>query len=355
MSIFHQHDPEEPHHGGERSDHQRPPASLTTVAAAWGGALVAASIAAVIAVWLVNQTLYTAESTAEQYWDAVSSGAGGETLGMFESTPSALEDEQIDHLLLSGDALNRSAEQISSAEVTGTEEGARITFTADDQEHDTTVPLTRAGTVWGFFDDWRLSSSGLTWFEIEVPGAPQGGIGQIEVNGEPVNLHEDTARLSAFVPTVADITVSSQWLTGSAHHVVSAADESEDSAESVTLDLEASEDAHELLHEEIASFFEECADQAVLMPSGCPVGATTSHQVNAESIEWSFPDPDVFFLTFDDEGWQVHHDPLVAEVSFEARHYHTGEQLTVTEEVPFELSVRVGASGEDLIVSVSGS
>lgn len=342
-------------HGHEDpSTADREPSSLAVVTGAWALALILTAVLAIVTIWQVNERLYTPQNTAENYWSSLEEARGGDALGMFDQRPSALDNEAVDHLLLSGDPLRHSTELISQAEVHGSETSAEIQFTAAEEEVTTAVPMSSAGTSWGFFDDWRISSAGLTWFEVQVPGAPQGGIGQIEVNGEPVNLSDSSAQLSAFVPTVAEISVDSQWLSGSTTHVVTAPDEDADSAEAVTLELEASEAALDLLHTEINDFFTECAEQAVLMPSNCPVGISTTHRVNSDTISWDFPDAEEFSLTFDGEGWDVSHDPLTAQVSFDARHFHTGEQLTVTEDVPFEVSVRVGASGEDLRVVVSG-
>ncbi len=326
------------------------------LAAGWAAGVVVVLIAAVVAIWQVNERVYTAEATAEQYWESVQSGDGPAALSMVESTPGFIHGDDaadLDHVLLTGEPLATSAELIEGATLQETGEGAELEFIVGSENYTTEIPVTRTGSTWGFFDDWQITSSALTWFEVTVPGAPQGGIGQVTVNGEPVNLDEETTRLSAFVPTVADIDVDSQWLVGSHQHVVTAAENSDDPAERITLDLEASEEAAELLHTEVQEYFDACAEQQVLMPSGCPVGITTNHQVDADTITWDFPDPEEITLGFDAEGWHVDYENLTAQVSFDAVHYHTGDELEETEEVPFDLDIAVGADGEDLIVSVT--
>lgn len=350
MSVFPD-SPDEGQHPRTDDDAQRSSGNRAVVG--WAVGLMLTAVAVVVAIWQVNEQLYTPQYTTEQYWEAVTQGEGDEALGHFSETPEFLADEQLDHLLLDGAPLARSAELIEAPEVGGDADAAQLQFTAGSEDYTTAMPVTHTGTTWGFFDNWGMAANGLTWFEVEVPGAPQGGIGQLQVNGDPVNLDEETAQLSAFVPSAAEITVDSQWLVGSTSHVVAAADESGDSAQRVTLDLEASEDAVEMLHQEVSEFFDRC-DQAVLMPAGCPVGISTPHRVDAETIDWTFPDAEEFSLGFDADGWQAQHDQLVAEVSFEATHHHTGESITETEEVPFDLTVEVGASGEDLIVAVRG-
>ncbi|WP_300345344.1 hypothetical protein [Nesterenkonia sp.] len=360
MSVFPDSPRPQPHStpdsGRPAAEQPQPsgPLGPYTAVIGWAAALVLVAVAAVVAVWQVNEQIYTPQAAAEQYWEDVSSGSGGAAMGQLSSTPEFLSEEGIDHLLLDGEPLSRSAQLLSGAQLTGENDDAEISFTVEDESLSTPIPVERMGTTWGFFDDWQVSPQALSWFEVEVPGAPQGGIGQVQVNGQPVNLNEETARLSAFVPTAAEISVDSEWLVGGTTHVVTAAQGEQSSAERVTLDLEASDAAVELLHTEVEEFFNHCSDQQVLMPAGCPVGVTTAHRVDAESIEWSFPDPESFSLRFDADGWQIDHDPLVAEVSFDATHHHTGEAITESKQVPFELDVQVGASGEDLIVAVSG-
>lgn len=328
--------------------------SLLLPVLAWGLGLVLAAVAAVVAVWQVNERLYSPEVTAERYWEAVSSASSAEALGQFSAVPGFARDNEVDNLLLTSAPLAYSAEQISSAQLSEGDDAAQLSFTALGEQFTTEIPLTRTGSTWGFFDTWEVAPQAVTWFQVEVPGAPEGAIGQIRVNGEPVNLEGETARLSALVPTVAKISIDSQWLVGSAEHVVVAAEDPSAAAQQVVMELEASDEAVDLLHEELAAYFESC-EQQVLMPSGCPVGHSTTNQVDADTIEWSFPDPEDFELSFDAEGWHVHFEDPVAEISYQARHHHTGEELEQTEQYPFDLDIQVGASGEDLVVSVRGS
>lgn len=312
----------------------------------------------VIAVWQVNEQVYTPESAAEDYWEALQAGRGRVALGHVEQRPEFLSEEDLDHVLLNGDPLARSAELMEASQLTVAEEegeaAAQVEFVLGDDSHSTSLPVERTGTTWGFFDEYSIDSSAMTWFEIDVPGAPQGGIGQVSVNGTPVNLDGETARLSAFAPAAAEVEVDSQWLIGRAQHAVTAQEDPQEQPAGVTLDLEASDDAAEVLRSELAEYFEGC-EQEVLMPSGCPVGTSTPHSVDPDSISWSFPDPEDFELSFDADGWSVDHGELTADVSFEAVHYFDGTQISETETVPFALDITVGASGEDLIVSVSSS
>lgn len=352
--------PPPPEHYGSEDQPPADDAAARRTRAGWGwlAAVVLAVLGTAIAVWQVNDRVYTPETAAEDYWEALQAGRGRIALGHIEQRPEFLSEEGMDHVLLNGDPLARSAELIEAARLEVDEEGeetvAELDFVVGSENHSTVLPVHRTGTSWGFFDEYSIAPNALTWFEVQVPGAPQGGIGQVTVNGAPVNLEDETAQLSAFTPTAAEIEVDSQWLIGEAQHTVTAAEEPGEPASRVTLDLEASEEAVNVLHEELAEYFEGC-DQQVLMPSGCPVGTSTTHSVDADTISWDFPEPEEFQLSFDADGWHVEHEDLVAEVSFEAIHFHDGTPVSETEEVPFELDIAVGANGEELVVSVSGS
>lgn len=331
--------------------------SRNRVLIGWTVALVVIIILTVVAIWQVDQRVYTAEYTAKHYWEAAEEGRSGQAIDAVASQPDFLTGESVDSVLLHDDALSYSASLIDNADIASEGDEVTMDFSVDGEDHHTTLPMTRTGLIWGFFDEWKVSESALQWFDVEVPGAPQGGIGQVQANGVPVNLDEETAQLAALIPTAAEFTVDSQWLVGSVEHVVTDdgnGSDAQQDGEQITLDLEASEDAEELLHAEVDDFFTECAQQQVLMPSGCPVGTSTLHHVDPDSIKWDFPDPESMQLTFDADGWHIDYEPLVAEVHFHALHYHSGEQLEETEEVPFDVDIDIGASGDDLIISVSG-
>lgn len=363
-----------------------------------------ALVASGIGIWQVDEHIYATDATAENYWEALSSGDGSTALGMFSSVPelgalgpaqdlalSAAADDEgpdedadgdadedgdpdedgetedaddapaapaegrlelgaVDSVLLDGEALSRSAEQIEDLSITERGDGADLSFTVDGEPYETHLPMTREGSIWLFFDDWKLDPEAMTEVELSVPAASLGGIGQVEVNEQPVNLHEDGATLAAFVPTAIEVGIDSDWLTGSAHQVVTA-----DGDHQIDIELEASDTAAQLLQDEVEEYLTTCAEQEVLMPSGCPMGVTTSNQVDADTISWEMPDASDISLTFGDDGWSVSGaNALRATVTFESLDHYDGEELEESHDVTFGLDIQIGASGEDLVVSVIG-
>ncbi len=326
--------------------------------AAWGSVLAVALLAGGVVAWQVDERIYTTETSAENYWDALRSGSGSEAVGYFDSLP---EDEGSDAVLLDGDPLAHSASLIQGVSFTEQAGSARMSFTVGEEEHETEVPMVDAGNHWLIFDDWRIAPEAVTDVEVSVPGAQAGGIGQIEVNGEPVNLEEETVTLSTFLPAVIDFDIDSQWLGGTTQEVIvteedaSGDEDGAPAAQEITLDLEASEEAEELLHSEVEAFLSECAEQQVLMPSGgCPMGIETPNTVDSDTISWDMPDASGTSLSFDADGWQVSGLDMTATVTFESQDHHDGEELDESHDVHFRLDVQVGADGEDLIVSVTG-
>lgn len=355
--------PAPPHHAQPPHAHQppyaQPPAPTRKkgsglVWAAWGTALTVALVAGGIIAWQVDEQLYTTEASAENYWEALRSGNGAEALGHLDSVP---EDTGGDGVLLDGDPLSYSASLMEGMSFTEGAESASVTFTADGEEYETTLPVVDAGNHWLIFDDWKVGSQAYTDLEVDVPGADAAGVGQIEVNGEPVNLEDETVTLSAFLPSVVEFGIDSQWLAGTTTEVLLPEEDDADAepaAQELTLELEASEEAEELLHSEVETFLQECAEQEVLMPSGCPMGIETPHQVDSDTISWDMPDAADTSLSFDSDGWEVSGLDMTATVTFEALDHHDGEELDESHDVPFRLDVQVGADGEELIISVAG-
>lgn len=332
---------------------------------AWAVALVMALAAGGVAVWQVSERIYTPGHTAQEYWDSITEGSGSEALGFFEAEAlTATQEDPVDSLLLDGDALARSTAGIENPRFgqdagQGSEQqnGAVMLFDIEGESFQTQLPMQAQRSTLPFFADWELTEASMSQLQIDVPGAAAGGIAQITVNGEPVNLEEDSVTLRTYVPAVVEIAVESEWLVGASRYVVvqDAGEAEDDQVHQVTLELEASEAAQELLHEEVQAYLDGCAEQQVLMPAGCPMGINTPNQVVTESISWSMPDAQELTLGFDDSGWTTPGSDLAATVSFDSRHFHDGASLEESHQVEFDLSIEVGASGEELIVAVSGS
>ncbi|WP_010525120.1 hypothetical protein [Nesterenkonia sp. F] len=347
--------------------------------AAWSAALIVALVLGGFAVWLVDTKVYTTEALGEQWWEAVQAGEGEVVLGQFDDVPEAAgetgegEDPRLpagslDTLLLDGATLERSAEQIEDLRVVERSGSADLVFTVDGEEHRSRLPMEKADEAWGIFDQWALDPAVLAEVSLSVPGASAGGIGQVEVNGEPVNLQEDTAELAAYAPSVLDVAVDSEWLTGSARQVLALDPQDADGgsggssgsgeagpSEEIEIELEASSAAAEAMHRKVEAYLSSCAEQPVLMPSGCPMGVETPNRVEASTIEWSMPKAQDLTLTFGPDGWSVTGaDRMTATVSFTAQDYYSGETLEESHDVTFGLDVEVGASGEDLLVAVTG-
>ena len=369
-----------------------PPAkrSSALAVAGWGITLTVALVAGGIGIWQVDERVYTADATAENYWNAMASGDGAEALSLFAPLPEdgeeaeengadgtaesrglpthpigltldaadEGEDEDDEHqspgstdsVLLEGEALQHSAGLIDALEITERPSAAGLSFTVDEEDFEAELPMTREGSVWLFFDDWKLREDVLTTVDLAVPGSEAGGIAQVDVNGQPVNLQDEATELAAFLPSVIDVDVDSEWLSGSLREVVADPGEEHD----IELELEASDAAREQLHTEVEEFLEGCAEQQVLMPSGCPMGVETPNTVDSETIEWDMPDASGIDLTFGPDGWQVSGaSGLTATAEFDSLDHHDGDELEESHDESFSLDIRIGASAEELVVSVA--
>lgn len=323
----------------------------------WGLVLVAAVALGGVGIWAVRAEVYSAESAAEGYRDALASGNGGEALGLLSETATEdlaerfeQTDPPTDAGLLSGEALEQSTEQLS--DLTLEEDGApALRFGYEGEQHSVNVPVDSGDTLWLIFDRWEITEEIISEFEVEVPQAGPAGVEQITVNGQPVDLENGSVRLAAFLPTAAHIEAGSPWVSGTVDHLVV-----DDSDATVQLDVEPSEQAEEQIREQIRSYLDSCAEQQVLMPSGCPMGAETPDQVDPETIEWTMPEVSELSVSFGEDGWQVEGtDSLTAELDFEAIDHFDGSSLEEHYEAEFSLEVEVEPVGDELRVSVSGT
>ncbi|WP_261624572.1 hypothetical protein [Nesterenkonia marinintestina] len=347
-----------PPHDDDHPTGARPSGSrLGGVAAAWGAALILAVVLAVLAVWWVRTEVYSAEAAAEGYVDALTSGRGGEALGLLSD--SAHEDlaSQFDETdpptdagLLGGDALEKSTERLDQLSLDDDGEPT-LTFTYDDEQHAVEVPVHSGETMWMLFDRWEITEEVVGEFEVDVPQSGAAGVERITVNGEPVDLEDGSVRLAAFLPTAAVIEADGPWVDGSADHLVL-----DDSEDTVQLDVEPSEEAQEKVREQVESYLQECADQQVLMPSGCPMGAATPHQVDPDTIDWTMPDISDLTVALGDDGWEVEGtQSLTAELDFEALDHFDGSLLNERFESDFSLDVEVEPVGDELRIAVTGA
>lgn len=344
-----------------KNDSEQSPHASRVVLFAWVAALIMALAAGGAAIWQVSEKFYTPGHTAQEYWDSISRGSGSEALGFFES--EGLEtggEDNVDSVLLDGSPLEASSTAIEDPRFGEDPEGggdAVMQFAVEGENYETRLPMESHESTLAVFKNWELTSGAMSQLQIDVPGAAAGGIAQIDVNGEPVNLVDDTATLRSYVPAVVEIAVDSEWLVGTARYVVvqEAGAQGEAEAHQITLDLKASEAAEEVLHEEVEEYLASCADQQVLMPAGCPMGINTPNQVVTESITWQMPEPEDLSLGFDEDGWETSETEMEATINFDSRHFHDGESLQESHDVGFDLDVEVGASGEELIVSVTGA
>lgn len=330
---------------------------LGALAAAWGAGLIVAVVLGVLAVWWVRTEVYSAEAAADGYVDALTAGNGGEVLGLLsdsanEELASRFEetDPPTDAGLLSGEALEQSTDQLSDLTLQDDGEPS-LTFSYADEDHEVPVPVDSGDTTWLLFDRWEITEEVVGEFEVEVARAGAAGVERITVNGQPVDLDDGSVRLAAFLPTAAEIEADGPWVSGSASHLVL-----NDSDETVQLEVEASEEAQEKVREQVASYLEGCAEQQVLMPSGCPMGAATPNQVDADTIEWSMPDVSELTVSLGDDGWEVEGtDSLTADLTFEALNHFDGTPVDESFEADFSLDIEVEPVGEELRIAVTGS
>lgn len=340
-----------------RPTDQPPAPGRSGLLVVWTLVLVAAVAVGGLGIWAVRTAVYSPEAAAQGYHDALAAGRGGEVMGLLSESATAdlaarfeQTDPPTDAGLLSGDALEHSTQRLEDLALEGEEGAPRLTFGYDGERHSVEVPVDSGETTWWLFDRWEITEEVVSEFEVVVPYAQAGGVERITVNEEPVDLDDGSVRLAAFLPSTAQIEAEGPWVSGTVEHLVL-----DDSDAELRLDVEPSEEAVSEVHDQVEAYLRRCADQQVLMPTGCPMGAQTPNQVDADTIEWTMPEASELEVTLDEEGWQVQGtEALTAQLEFEALDHFDGSSTQERFESAFSLDVEVEPVGEELRVSISG-
>jgi len=132
---------------------------------------------------------------------------------------------------------------------------------------------------------WAFVEPPVTTLDVAADGHDVVAVGtrSIVTNGpgKPVAM-------SVFVPARVTIRLDDPLLTATAQTLRVGAEGSETA---VTLTVEPSDRLHRAVQREVERLLTECAEQAVLQPTGCPFGVTTSNRV-VDPPRWSLDELD---------------------------------------------------------------
>lgn len=281
----------------------------------WVTAFVLLLAAAVAGIMLVNQKVFGPQALVNELYGHLVAGEGGKALGLLGAEVPAGNA-----VLLDGEGLKNSIAPIKKfgvsevSDVPGEKDSVEVTanYEVFGSEKSVTYQLHRAGRDWLFFDRWAFDATTLPVVTVSADTTTQ-----IKVNGLDSPLAKGTQTLPVFAPSVVDASFSTPNFQSRAKSVL--VNNPRAKPKKVELLTEPTDELIAAIDAKLRTYLDDCAEQNVLMPTGCPMSYRTNSRVNADSIKWSissYPKP---VLTAYDGAWIL-------------RPLEVGTRLTLTEQ-----------------------
>ena len=254
-------------------------------------------IAAVLitAVWLVavfslNQTLFSPGGYVLSYLDALERGEFGEA-----SARAGLQE--IPPVLPRPDALVSESQIAGTFVVNADEVVIQAQYLLDGIPSESLFTLKRLPRTLGLFDRWEFGDTPVGTITATITGSDE-----VVINGVTLSREVTSRGIDVLYPGRYTLSWSSGWLeTDTVELAV-------ESGQTQTVRLVAlpTDALIEQATKAVTDYLTSCTTQAVLQPASCPFGVTITDRVTG-GVEWEITtEPRVVLAMFDDEKtWQV--------------------------------------------------
>lgn len=302
-------------------------------------ALMLVIVAGAMTIAVTNARVFGPGPAVDAYMQTLAAGDGATALGHL-----GLEAPDGNGLMLSGDPLRASAAAIGDYEIEETsQEGdrasVRVSYGIDGRRHHADFRLTRTGRDWLFFDEWRIQLGKLPVVEVNASNTTD-----INVNGAESPVAAGKQEFPVLPPAVLTASFEEEYFrAGETSRIVDAYDDADEPLRLVSEPTEALTDE---VSSRLREYLDGCAEQQVLMPTGCPLAYDTGARVDPATIDWEITQyPDVEITAFDG-GWVLR--PLEVDVNLELveQDLATGatEEVDVTETYTFTANLDLSSS-----------
>lgn len=300
--------------------------------------------AAMITMGVVNSREFGPEKTVSHYLQALREGDGATALGLLQAkVPSA------NAAALDGPALAQSQAALADVEVADAVDApdnrkrVTVSYTVDGAAASTDFLLAPGPRQWVFFDSWTMVPGTLPTVSASVVNANEAAI-----NGVPANMPEGRNSFAVFYPGSYELEYrSALFAAPPVKRLVTGADQT---VPAVAL---ASGPTSELLAQVdgvVRKYLDDCTQQAVLMPTGCPMTAVSNNRV-ASPITWSIAGyPAITISPFNGQ-WVLAPLTVKAQVAFQEQDLFTGLLQDVKQTSDFEFTAKLQINGTDVSVT----
>lgn len=316
------------------------------VLALWLAVLMVLAVAAVVTITLVNQKVFGPERQVSTYFGMLQDGEGERAMGLLD--PAAPTGNA---LLLDDEALAASVAPIEdftvqdAREVTDGKVEVTTTYQVGGTAHETVFHLTRSGKEWLFFDHWAFAATDLP--EVTVTADTTN---EVRVNGETAPLTQGAAQLPVFLPAVVEASYRTKYFQGSRQEaVVDSA--SSAGTDGLALTTQPTKKLVQDIDTQLHRYLDDCAEQQVLKPAGCPLSYDTEARVSAETIDWDITSyPEVEIGPYDG-GWVLRPLEVGTTLNLVEQNLMSGIKTENTVEHDFGFTAKLELSGDSVTVT----
>ena len=280
---------------------------------------------------ILNSTLYSASGFVRSYLDALSRK---DASGALELAGSG-ERSTASRALLEPAAMGDLNDIVFVSESRFADGVQRVVFSyvAGGKPGQSSFDVQRTGNVLGLFSSWTFTAAPYSVVQLSVLNSQD-----FTANGVQLSTPEQgtAVPLIVFTPSAITITHESTFLTANPLLVLAA---QPGASVVAALDVRANSTLIDRVQSEINNLLDACAQQTVLLPTGCPFGQQISNRI-VSTPEWSI---DVYPKASlvpgrEPASWLMPGADATARLTVQVQSLFDGTTSTFDQGVPFSVS-----------------
>ncbi|AIY02536.1 hypothetical protein ART_2937 [Arthrobacter sp. PAMC 25486] len=316
---------------------------LIKIAAAWLLVLMLALAACIVTIAVVNDKNFGPERTVSHYLNALKAGDGAKALGLLQAkVPSA------NAAALDGSALAASMTGLKDISIGAAVDGddkqkvVTVSYTVDGAALTSDFKLLHGPKQWLFFDSWQMVPSTLPHIDVSVVNANQASI-----NGVDVNMPDGRNTFATFYPGRYELEYRSPLF---AAPPVARAVTGPEGVAAVGLATGPTSELLSKVDGTIHTYLDGCTEQAVLMPTGCPMSAGSDNRITS-AVKWSILEYPAITISPYGGQWVLAPLTVKAQVEFTEQNLFTGLISDMKQAEDFKFSATLSIKGNNVGVT----
>lgn len=310
-----------------------PVGNTTRAALIWGGLAAFVIGGFVVAVVILNATVYGASGFVRGYLDALDRGDTQSALSLAGVTPGADDD------LLTVSEKGRISDVQVVSEVATARGGRLVTvsFTAAGATRRASFDVTRNGVFGGLFTSWKFQTAPTASLEITPSHDSRFTANSVDIRSKSADL---ATRYTVLAPAVFELAHDTTYLTAPPVTTVAA---SPGIVAKATVAIVPKKSFVDKVTTDVTRYLRTtCLPQKVLLPSGCPFGEQVDDRLTSAPT-WSMTTyPSVSMRATSTPGvWLVSRATGQARLRVGAQSLYDGHTYTIDEKVPFDVEYLV--------------